>query len=291
MQHRSVPGSGQGVYWLGDPATLDPVVVGEAVACLGRLAELEFSPPAFCLTAPPFEVQPDGSLGAGAAAVARMYARLARVAGGPEPAVVVRSALVSRSRPASWVPGPWTFYNVAGVEALREAVTECVAPYASDRARAYRAARSGKAADARLAVLVQRFITADACAIVISGADSDTVTIRSRWGLGDLTGPDGWDTAVLRRPGLAVIRRTIAEKRRMTVAGDGGVIEVDVPATKRLLACLSDVQAGRLAELAAAIQVRLGRSVEAEVAVQDGRSYLLWCVPGAAASVSRPSSS
>ena len=278
----SAQGAGEGVYWLGDPASRDPAIVSEPVACLARLADLaEYLPPAFCLTAPPFEALPDGSLGAGAAAIARMYAQLARVASQPDPAVVVRSALVGSSRPAaSWIPAPWTFVNVAGPEVLLEAVTECVAPYVSDRARAYRAAHSGCSAEVMLAVMVQHFIAADVCSTVLAGPASEDVMIRSRWGLLELTGAGGWDTTVLRRSDLAVLQRTTADKRRMTVAGDGGVIQVDVPSAKRQVACLADAQARQLAELAAGIQERVGGPVEAEIALQEDRMYLLWCTPG-----------
>jgi pyruvate,water dikinase len=282
LRHMSAPGAGEGAYWLGDPATRDAAIVSEPVACLGRLSDLaDYLPVAFCLTAPPVEAQPDGSLGAGEAVIAEMYAQLATVAGQPDPAVVVRSALVGSSRPApSWIPAPWTFVNVAGAEALCEAVTECVAPYVSDRARAYRAARSSCPAEVMLAVVIQRFIAADVCSNVVIGADSEDVMIRSRWGLGDLTGAGGWDTTVLRRSDLAVLQRTTADKRRMTVAADGGVIQVDVPPAKQQAACLADVQARQLAELAAGIQQRVGGPVEAEVALQEGRMYLLWCIPG-----------
>ena len=288
-EHVPVPGGGEGVYWLGDRATREPAIVGDPVACLGRLADLDCQPPAFCLTAPPLRAMPDGSLAAGVAAIAAMYPRLAAVAGVPDPAVVVRSALVGSATAPSWIPAPWSFSNVAGQEALCEAVTECVAPYVSDRASAYRAARSPAAAGVTLAVLVQRFIAADVCAKVSVGAPGVSIVIRSRWGLYELTGsgsgcdgPGGWDITRLRRPDLAVLQQTIADKRSMTVAGDGGVLQVDVPPARRQVACLAAGQARELAELAARIQVRIGRPVEAELAIQDGRPHLLWCEPGQA---------
>jgi rifampicin phosphotransferase len=278
MRRMPEPHTSEGIYWLGDPASRDPAIVGEAVACLSQLAGRDYVPPAFCLTAPPHEVTPDGSLGAGAAAIARMYQRLASVSGQPDPPALVRSALVG-DEPPSWAPMPWTFFNVAGLEALLEAVTECVAPYVSERARAYRAARSHAAGDVMLAVLVQRFIAADVCSSVAAGGGA--VTIRSRWGLcEELAGGDGWDTIALLDGGLTVAGQAVADKRRMAVPGDGGVLEVDVPAAKRTVPCLDEAQARRLAQLVMAVERRAGCPVEAEVAWRDGRMYLLWCVPG-----------
>lgn len=289
-QHRSEPGTGQGAYWLGDPASQDPAVVGEAVACLGRLAGLEYVPAAFCLTAPPLEVRLDGSLGPGTDVIAGLYARLAEVAGQPDPAVVVRSALAGSARAVSWVPAPWTFFNVAGMEALSEAVTECAAPYASDRARAYRAAHAA-AVEVVLAIVVQRFVPADVSSRVSTGADGQAVSIRSRWGLCDLTGSGGWDTAVVRRSDLAVIERTTADKRRMTVPGDGGVVQVSVAPGNRRVPCLDDRQAARLAGLATEIAAGAGGPVDAEVAWRDDRMHLLWCEPGQATAAARPPAS
>lgn len=290
-QHRSGRGRGQGAYWLGDPASRDPAVVGEAVACLARLADLDQVPPAFCLTAPPVEVLLDGSLGAGADAMAGLYGRLGEAAGQPEPAVVVRSALVGSSAAVSWVPTPWAFFNVVGMEALREAVTECAAPYVSDRARAYRAAHADPAVDVVLAIVVQQFVPAQVCSRVAADATAPAVTIRSRWGLCDLTGSGGWDTAVVRRFDLAVLERTVADKRQLTVAGQGGVLQVSVPPARRRVPSLDDGQARQLAELGVSIAARAGGPVEAEVAWQHGRMHLMWCVPGQAPAPARPSAS
>jgi len=271
---------GDGIYWLGDPASRDPAVVGEAVACLGRLTSLRHTPPAFCLAAPPFGVLPDGSLAAGAAAIAGMYARLAGATGQPDPPVVVRSALVGTSRSAqSWVAEPWTFWNVAGLEALCAAITECAVPYVSDRAAAYRAAHSGEGADVVLAMLVQQFIAAEVCSHVLVGAGEEAVMIRSRLGLCEFAAATGWDTTIVRRGDYAVVKRTIADKRQMTVAAAGGVVEVDVPAANRLTASLGDDQARRLAEFAATIQPQVSGLVDAEVAWRGGEMHLLWCEP------------
>jgi rifampicin phosphotransferase len=275
-----ISGEGDGICWLGDPASQDSAVVGEAVACLGRLADLEEVPPGFCLAAPPFGVGGDGSLAEGSTAIARMYARLAQVTGRPDPPVVVRSALVGGSRfAASWVNAPWTFWNVAGLEALRTAVIECIAPYVSDRARAYRAARPGSPVEVVLAVLVQQFIATEVCSHVRLTAGADDIAIRSRWGLCELAPVSGWDTTVLRRADLSVVQRTVADKGEMTIADHGGVSRVEVPARRRLMGSLAEADARRLAEFAVRVAPRLGQPSEAEVAWRGGQMHLLWCEP------------
>lgn len=279
---RHTPGEEAGTCWLGDPASQDPAVVGEAVACLGRLTGREPVPPAFCLAAPPLDVCADGSLAAGSVSLARMYARLASVAGRPDPPVVVRSALIGRARPvASWVAEPWTFWNVSGLEAVRTAVIECAAPYVSDRARGYRIARAADA-DVRLVIVIQQFIAARACSRVSVGPGGDEVLIRSCWGLCDVAADGVWDTVIVRRADLSVLRRTIADKRQMAVAGDGGVVHADVPAFQRLARSLDVAQARRLAELAVRIEPEAGGPVEAEVAWTGSQMHLLWCEPGQA---------
>ncbi len=279
---RRISVEGEGIHWLGDPASQDSDVVGEAVACLGRFAHQEYVPPGFCLAAPPFGVSADGSLAEGTAAIARMYARLGRVIGRPDPPVTVRSALVGNSRlAASWVAAPWTFWNVAGLEALCAALVECMAPYVSDRARAYRAAYPGPAVEVVLAVLVQQFISAEVCSHICLAATDEDVVIRSRWGLCELAPPSGWDTTILRAADLSVVQATVADKHEMTVADNGGVSQVAVPAERRLVASLDQAQARLLAEFTDRIAPGVHRPAELEVAWRRGQMHLLWCEPGA----------
>jgi phosphoenolpyruvate synthase/pyruvate phosphate dikinase len=88
--------------------------------------------------------------------------------------------------------------------------------------------------------------------------------------------PDEW---ALARPSLAVRRRTIADKRRMTVRAPGGSREVDVPAPLRRLPSLGDEQARAAAALAVRLERELGVPVDLELAWSGGEIHLLQCRP------------
>jgi phosphoenolpyruvate synthase/pyruvate phosphate dikinase len=291
-------GAGPGIVWLGEPPGFDPAVVGEEFACLSALAGQSSVQPGFSLTAPPFEVDNAGELQPDVAALARAYRRLS---GGhrPDLPVVIRGRLTGTGPPPlSWVPAPWTFFNVARIEAVTDATVECLAPYASSRARSFRSAVQGPAvamrrapmtwqgpaSEATMAVQVQPFVPAEVCATVTSRASADaagerdTLLIQARWGLPeDSARAGGWDLITLRRSDLAVTSRRTEPKNQMWVADAGGVIEVDVPVPLRTSACLTDDQARRIGELSLTAESRLSSPVEAEIMLAAGRLVLAWC--------------
>jgi pyruvate,water dikinase len=65
----------------------------------------------------------------------------------------------------------------------------------------------------------------------------------------------------------------------MTIAAHGGSREVDVPRILRAQPSLSSHQAVELAQLAIALEARMGRPVDIECAYQHGRLALLQCRP------------
>jgi phosphoenolpyruvate synthase/pyruvate phosphate dikinase len=285
--------SSSGIHWLGEPASTNPALVGEKFACLSRLRDLRCVQPGFCLTAPPYEVDDDGMLRPDAEALARAYTRLAKTADLP---VVVRSelagaalagaalagpALAGAAPPASYsARAPWTFFNVAGTEALISAVIECLAPYASARARAHRSVDEGSVSEIRVAVHVQPFVRSDVCVRVCTGRSDaqDTVRVLARWGACEESARTrDRDVTLIRRSDLAITDTEIGRKDRMWVPEGGGVIEVDVPAERRAAACLSEPHAREVARLGLEIESVLGAPVEAEVLLADGRLLATWC--------------
>lgn len=273
--------SNSGIHWLGEQPGTDPATVGEGFACLSRLRDLRSVQPGFCLTAPPYDVDDDGMLRPGAVALTRAYAQLAARAGTADLPVVVRSELVGAAPPASYsARAPWTFFNVAGVEALIEAVTECLAPYASARARAHRPVGDGSVSEIRVAVHVQPFVGSDVCVRVCTGRSDapDAVRVLARWGeCEESARTRDRDVTLIRRTDLAITRTELGRKERMWVAERGGVVEVDVPAERRAAACLSEPDARTVARLGLDAESVLGAPVEAEVWLAGGRLVLAWC--------------
>src|ERR671935_288401 len=202
------------------------------------------------------------------------------------PAVAVRSSAVDEDgRDASFAGQHETFLNVAGVDALVDAIRRCWASFYTPHAIDYRRRQGLPIEGVRVAVLVQQLVLADAAAVVFS-ADPVTgsrgeVVVNASWGLGEsiVGGMVTPDTYRVRKQDLTVSSRRTAEKRRMTVAVPGGTTEVDVPTFLRRRPALTDEQALEMARLALALEAMAGRPVDMECAYRSGRLYLLQCRP------------
>jgi phosphoenolpyruvate synthase/pyruvate phosphate dikinase len=269
--------SGVQILWLGDDEAHDTARVGGKAANLSRLAAHHPVPPGFAVVG-------DGDdLGA---ALAGAYAELARRMGASEPEVAVRSsALDEDGLDASFAGMHETYLGIAGVDALVRAVDDARASAHAPRALEYRRAHGLAAPSEALPVLVQALVPADSAAVVFSANPvtgvRHEVVINASWGLGEsiVGGTVTPDTYVLARPGLAVVDRRLAEKRRMTIRAAGGSREVDVPGALRRLPSISDEQAREAAELAVALEHSFGHPVDLELAWSSNALHLLQARP------------
>ena len=213
-------------------------------------------------------------------AVADAYAALP----GDAPAVAVRSSAVDEDGDTTSFAGVHeTYLNIRGSEALLVAVGGCLESFFGERALAYRRER-GIDGMPRAAVLVQQQVVSDVSIVAFSANPisraPDEIVVTASWGLGEsiVGGSVTPDTWILRRDGQ-VREERIGDKRRMTVAVDGGAREVDVPRVLREVASLRREQLAEVAELAAALERQTGRPVDIECAYAGGRLFLLQCRP------------
>jgi phosphoenolpyruvate synthase/pyruvate phosphate dikinase len=300
------------IVWLGEPAAEVRALVGGKVAPLSRLAARFTVPPGFCLTTRAYDVAgPLAGQSDDAEAsvlpdrlrreVAAAYHRLAALTGIEQPAVAVRSSAVDEDGADTSFAGQHdTYLNVAGAEAVCEAIVRCWASARAPRALEYRRQHGLATEGARIAVLVQHLVLADVAGVIfsanpLSGRRDETV-INASWGLGEsvVGGSVTPDTYVVRTDGppaaWSIAERGLAEKRRMTVAVPGGTREVDVPRMLRSRPALEDAQILTMARLARDLEASMGWPVDLEVAFRDDTLYLLQCRPittlGSAASAS-----
>jgi pyruvate,water dikinase len=263
------------VLWFEDAAAGDPGRVGGKAAALASLATDHPVPPGFVVTD-----------GVPEAVIEAAYEELASRAGTPEPVVAVRSSATDEDGlEASFAGQHETVLGVQGIDAVLEALEACRASGRAPRALAYRRANGLQAPTTDLPVLVQLLVPADAAAVVFSvnpvSPYAGEVLVNAALGLGEsIVGgtvtPDEWAIA---RPSLDVRRRTIADKRRMTVRTPGGSREVDVPVPLRRLPSLDDAQAREAAALALRLECDLGVPVDLELAWSAGELHLLQCRP------------
>jgi pyruvate,water dikinase len=265
----------QPILWLEDPAATSTRRTGGKAAALAALADRMPIPPGFVVVG---SVDP--------AAVELAYAELGARAGSDEPLVAVRSSAADEDGLQSSFAGQHeTILGVRGIEELLTAIAGCRDSQHSDRALHYRRANGIARPRAPLPVLVQLLVPADAAAVVFSvnpvSPSGGDVLVNASYGLGEsIVGgtvtPDEWS---ITRGSLAVARRTIADKRRMTVRAPGGSREVDVPVPLRRLPSLTDDQARDAAALALDLERDLGFPVDLEVAWTGDDLHLLQCRP------------
>jgi pyruvate,water dikinase len=272
------------LLWLGDPRSFDAAVVGGKAANLSRLARLYhrvpdgFSIPVTLMNeAHPLELRGD---------IERAISDLMACHSLPELVTAVRSSAVDEDGAAASFAGQHeTYLNIVGADSIVEAVARCWESARSERALAYRR-RQGLSVDwIRVAVLVQQLVASDVSAVAFSAnpvtGNRDEVIINASWGLGEsiVGGTVTPDAFVVRRSDLGVTRRTIADKRTMTISVPGGTREVVVPRFLRNESSLSEEQVIEVARLALSLETIMERPVDIECAYAAGELYLLQCRP------------
>jgi len=264
----------QPILWFEDAAAADPARTGGKAAALAALARRYRVPDGFVVAGAP-----------DAEAIEAAYDELATRAGEAAPLVAVRSSATDEDGLQSSFAGQHeTILGVRGVDEVLDAIAACRDSAHTERALSYRRANGLARPTAPLPVLVQLLVPADAAAVVFSVNPVNPhsgVLVNAAFGLGEsIVGgtvtPDEW---ALTRPSLHVTRRTIADKRRMTVRAPGGSREVDVPAPLRRMASISDEQAQDAAALALRLENELGFPVDLELAWTGSDLHLLQCRP------------
>jgi phosphohistidine swiveling domain-containing protein len=240
-----------------DPA--DPAAAALAAADIGRaFAAREISP----------EI---------ASAIRDAYAGLG--------AVAVRSSATAEDLPEMSFAGQHdTFLNIAGPDAVLDAVKRCWASLWTARAIAYRARNGIAAADVALAVVVQELVAAKSAGVLFTAdpltGDRDQLVINAAWGLGEalVGGQVTPDSYVVARGG-ALISSDISSKTVMTVRTPTGTREEPVPDELRDEPVLSAAEAATLARLGERVENLYGVPMDVEWAVHDGQFVVLQARP------------
>ena len=187
--------------------------------------------------------------------------------------VAVRSSSSSEDSTLASAAGQHdSFLAVRGVEQVCQAILQCWASLWSERAAAYRAHQpSHHPMD--MAVLVQRFVDADASGMMFTG---NTSVIEASLGLGErivagqLT-PDSWRVA-----GAQIVDRRRGDQRQR-IDRMGNMLQTrPILPGERTKACLTDHQVLRLDAMGQAVSTMLGGRRDIEWAI-DGDT--IWILP------------
>ena len=191
---------------------------------------------------------------------------------GPDIDVAVRSSATAEDLPtASFAGQQETYLNIRGYQALREAISKCLASLFTDRAIAYRIDNHFDQFKVALSVGIMKMVRSDlASSGVIFTLDTDTgfrdvVLITGSYGLGEniVQGAVNPDEFYVFKPTFrkgfgALVRKNLGDKKIKLIYGRGGAKDVtrnvDVPEADQKKFCISDDEALKLAGYALTIE-------------------------------------
>ncbi|OBI40277.1 phosphoenolpyruvate synthase [Mycobacterium kyorinense] len=217
---------------------------------------------------------------------------------GTDVVVAVRSSATGEDgRDASFAGMNRTITNVAGVDALIDAVQSCWASLFTPRVLTYRATR-GFTADPAMAVVVQQMVAPEQAGVAFTNDPStgaDHIVIEAALGQGEVvvSGKVQPDTYVIDRQTLQVVDSQVGYQDFKIVSGpDGTDAVVELGPAQANSRVLNDDALRGIAELAIATERHNGCPQDVEWAISSGKTWLVQARPitvlaGAAAGASR----
>ncbi len=204
---------------------------------------------------------------------------------GPDP-VAVRSSATAEDLPGAAFAGQMeTFLNVAGADAVLDAVRRCWASLWAERAVDYRRQRGIDHAAVSLAVVVQRLISADVAGVLftanpVTGA-RDELVVDASPGLGEavVSGAVTPDHYVLKKHSHQVVSRQLGRREVVIRPAAGGGTESLRPEESTASPALAAADLDVLGHLGEAVERHYGVPQDLEWAIADGRLFLLQARP------------
>ncbi|MER5704889.1 PEP/pyruvate-binding domain-containing protein [Micromonospora sp. NPDC002296] len=201
-------------------------------------------------------------------------------------AVAVRSSGTSEDTADTSFAGQYhTELGVRTFDRLVNALLRCWASLWDVHAIHYRDRVGLPHAEARMAVVVQALVPADAAGVMFvtapTAAVTEPVVIESSWGLGEavVSGVVTPDRHVVDRDGHRLLSTEHSHKPLMVTPAEDGATVVDVPPQLRDTPSLTGDQAVALARLGIEVQEHFGTSQDIEWAITDGRIAILQARP------------
>lgn len=198
--------------------------------------------------------------------------------------VAVRSSSPEEDLASASFAGGYTTVLGVGPEGLLAAVRRCFASALAARVLHYKRAHGFDPLQPRIAVVVQRQLASELAGVGFSlnpaNNDHDEAVFDACWGLGEavVAGLSTPDHVVVQRVGGAVLEHRLGAKQRSLWLGEhGGVVERAGHRSGEH--CLDDERIGELTALIGEVEAWLGRPVDIEWAVAEGRLWLLQARP------------
>lgn len=223
----------------------------------------------------------------------------ALIPGDQEPSVAVRSSATAEDLPhASFAGQHESFLNIAGQDALLQAVIDCYASLYTDRAIKYREDNGFAHDKVLLSVGIQKMIRADlACSGVgftlePESGFRDVIHLAGVWGLGEnmVQGTVTPDEFLIYKPSVRtdldpVIQKTLGSKDQTMVydpkQGAHATINTPTPHSRQIQFVLQAEEIRQLATWGLIIENHYGKAMDFEWAKDgtDGKLYMLQARP------------
>lgn len=204
---------------------------------------------------------------------------------GTDVVVAVRSSATGEDgRDASFAGMNKTITNVAGEDALIDAVQSCWASLFTPRVLTYRSSR-GFSADPAMAVVVQQMIAPEQAGVAFTKDPStgeDHIVIEAALGQGEVvvSGKVQPDTYIVDKQTLQTLDSQVGYQDFKIVSGpDGADTTVNLDPAQANSRVLDDEALRRIAELAIAVERHNGCPQDVEWAISSGTTWLVQARP------------
>ncbi|KAK7481714.1 hypothetical protein BaRGS_00027087 [Batillaria attramentaria] len=181
-----------------------------------------------------------------------------------------------------------TFLGVCGHKQIIEAVQKCWASAYTYQAVEYRR-QHGQPIRTAVGVVIQEMVPAEAAGVLFTSDpvtdNSSIIVINANFGLGEsvVSGKCEPDTITVRRNwdgSLRIMDHKAGHKQtKVTMKGDGGVVEEMVSSADSNRCCLTDNVILSLAQLGVQVEKYYGSARDIEWAYTDGKIFLLQARP------------
>ena len=204
---------------------------------------------------------------------------------GPTVRVAVRSSAPAEDAADTSFAGIHdSFTDIAGLDALVEAVRKCWASLWSERALTYRSVQSVSEEPA-VAVVVQRMVDSDRSGVAFTAdprtGARDHVVVEAATGLGEVVvgGQVEPDTYTVSKDGFRVLDVHIGAQDFAITADADGEHRTEIPVTERGIRVLTDAQAERLALLAVSVEEHYQAPQDLEFAFAGDKLWIVQTRP------------
>ena len=198
--------------------------------------------------------------------------------------VAIRSSATAEDLSTASFAGQYdTFLHIQGIDQINKFIKECYASLWSTRAIAYRNQNNIPHKDVRIAVILQRMISATSAGVLFTinpiSLDRDEILIESTFGLGEalVSGqvtPDQFIVKKRRKAKFEIITREIGIKKFKIEQGAEGTKQILLPEEEQLKSSISDAQVIQIAEMGHMVEKHYGCPQDIEWVLDKGDNKL-----------------